>query len=134
MTIITPFAPRVPYIAVAVASFKIEKLSMTSGSKAFKSLELISTPSNTIKTPVASPKVDLPRIQKSAPSAPGCPLRCIAITPAIRPAKLVLKLEEGTFNSAGRTCWIDPTIVSFFCVAPNAVTTTSSSDFVSSFN
>ena len=98
---------------------------MTSGSKAFKSLELISTPSNTIKTPVASPKVDLPRIQKSAPSAPGCPLRCIAITPAIRPAKLVLKLEEGTFNSAGRTCWIDPTIVSFFCVAPNAVTTTS---------
>ena len=103
-TIITPLAPRVPYNAVAVASFRIEKLSITSGSNAFNSVELISTPSMIIKAEVLPLKVDLPRIQKLAPSAPGSPLRCTAITPAIRPAKAVLKLEEGTLSSCGLIC------------------------------
>ena len=75
VTIITPFAPRVPYIAVAVASFKMENPSITSGSKAFKSAEDTCTPSMIIRGDVASLKVEIPRIQKSDPSAPGRPVR-----------------------------------------------------------
>jgi tRNA-binding EMAP/Myf-like protein len=60
--IITPLAPRVPYIAVAVASFKIEKPSMISGSRLSKSPEDISTPSNIISGLVAPFIVEIPRI------------------------------------------------------------------------
>ena len=132
--IITPLAPRVPYSAVAVASFKIEKLSIASASSEFNSVLLISTPSKIISAPVAPLKVDLPRIQKLAPSAPGSPLRCTAMTPERRPANEVDKLEEGTFNSAGLTCVTAPTKLSFFCPTPKAVTTTSSNDSVASLN
>ena len=72
---------------------------MASGSSEFNSEELISTPSMIIRAPVAPLNVDLPRIQKLAPSAPGSPLRWTAMIPAIRPAKAVLKLDDGTFNS-----------------------------------
>ena len=71
VTIITPLAPRVPYIAVAVASFRIEKLSIISGSRLFKSLELTCTPSRIISGSVTPFMVETPRIQKLAPSAPG---------------------------------------------------------------
>ncbi len=74
---------------------------MTSGSIAFKSAVDTSTPSTTINGVVEPPKVEIPRIQKLAPSAPGSPLRCTAITPAMRPAKLVDKLAEGTFSEEG---------------------------------
>ena len=123
VTIITPLAPRIPYIAVAVASFRIENPSMTSGSRAFKSVVVDSIPS-----------IETPRIQKLAPSAPGSPLRCTAITPAKRPAKEVERLDAGTFRSAGRIDCTEPTILAFFCPVPYAVTTTSSKFLASSCN
>ena len=73
--IITPLAPRVPYIADAVASFKIEKLSIISGSMAFKSAEVISTPSIIINGEVMPLMVEIPLIKNSALFDPGSPLR-----------------------------------------------------------
>ena len=135
VTIITPLAPRIQYIAVAVASFRIENPSITSGSRAFKSVVVDSMPSIMISGEVlALPSVETPRIQKLAPSAPGSPLRCTAITPAKRPAKEVERLDAGTFRSAGRIDCTEPTILAFFCPVPYAVTTTSSKFLASSCN
>jgi len=82
VTIITPLAPREPYRAVAVASLRIEKLSIISGSSAFRSPLDAFTPSMTMSGEVMPLNVEIPRIQKSAPSAPGSPERWTAITPA----------------------------------------------------
>ena len=49
----TPFAPRAPYKAVAVASFMIEKLAISSGWRRARSEEDISTPSIRISGPLA---------------------------------------------------------------------------------
>ena len=92
----------------------------------------ISTPSRMMRGSVAPLNVEAPRIQKLAPSAPGSPLRCTAITPDKRPAKEEDKREEGTLSCSGRICWIAPTRLSFFCPIPKAVTTTSSNALVSS--
>ncbi len=129
----TPFAPRAPYKAVAVASFKTEKFSITSEERAFKSPVDASTPSIKIRGEVGPANVDTPRIQKLAPSAPGSPLLCTATTPAIRPANELLNDEEGTFNVSGLTVWIEPTTLAFFCV-PKPTTTTSSNVSASSSN
>ena len=66
LIISTPLAPRVPYIADAVASFNTEKLSITSGSNEFRSALDTSTPSKIIKGEVAPFIVATPRIKKSA--------------------------------------------------------------------
>ncbi|MNI13416.1 hypothetical protein D3C81_1152050 [compost metagenome] len=116
VTIITPLAPRVPYNAVAVASFKMEKLSITSGSNTFKSVADACTPSITINGEVIPLKVEIPLIQKSAPSAPGSPERCTATTPANRPANPVERFELGTRRSSTLTVCTAPTILAFFCV------------------
>ena len=49
VTRITPFAPRAPYNAVAVASFIIEKLAISSGCKRDRSEDEISSPSIKIR-------------------------------------------------------------------------------------
>lgn len=58
--IITPFAPLVPYIAVAVASLRMEKPSMISGSMALRSPAEISTPSRMIRGDVTPLMVEIP--------------------------------------------------------------------------
>ena len=123
---ITPLAPRAPYNAVAVASFRIENPSITSGERAFKSP--IDTSTLSIKTSgdVLLAKVEIPRIQKFAPSAPGSPPRCTATTPAIRPANELLSVLDGERSSLAFTVCTAPTTLAFFW-APNPTTTTSSS-------
>ena len=86
-----------------------------------------------IRGSVVPLKVAAPRIQKFAPSAPGSPVRCIEITPAIRPANDVLRLLEGTRSSAGLMDCTAPTTLAFFCV-PNPTTTTSSRLWASGTN
>jgi hypothetical protein len=97
-------------------TFNTEKLSITSGSIAFKSPLEACTPSMIINGLLVPLKVEIPRIQKSAPSAPGSPERCTATTPAKRPAKPVDNWELGTFSSSGFTICTEPTTDSFFCV------------------
>ena len=45
-------------------------------------------------------KVATPRTNKFAPPEPGPPERCVATTPAKRPAMAVERLATGTFNSS----------------------------------
>ena len=109
-----------------MASLRIEKFSITSGARAFRSYEEHSTPSVRISGfCAASAKVLTPRIQKLAPSAPGSPDCCTEITPAMRPAKLFVRLAAGIFMSEVLNDWIAPMTLSFFC-CPNPTTTTSS--------
>ena len=70
------------------------------------------------------PKVEMPRIQKFAPSAPGSPDDCTETMPAMRPAKAVVRLLEVTFSSEGFTACTAPTRLSFFWT-PKPTTTTS---------
>ena len=93
--IITPLAPLDPYRAVAVASLSAEKDLIVSGAMEFSIVALISTPSITMRGEVLVPNVDIPLIQKFAPSAPGSPLLCVEMTPAIFPANEVVRLLEG---------------------------------------
>ena len=89
-------APRTPYTAVADASFSVVNDSISSGSM---SLNERSTPStNTSGEEVLG--VEIPRIQISAASFPGSPVRCTATTPARRPANVVVKLAEGVLISS----------------------------------
>jgi hypothetical protein len=74
VTKITPFAPLAPYKDVAVASFIIEKLAMSSGCNRAKSVEVVSIPSIRINGDLAYPKVLTPLIKNSALSLPGSPL------------------------------------------------------------
>ena len=74
-TRITPLAPRDPYKAVAVASFMIEKLSMSSGCKRDRSAVLTSILSINIKGDLAYPNEVTPRTKKFESSTPGSPVR-----------------------------------------------------------
>ena len=61
LMIMTPLAPRTPYMALAEASFNTENDSISAGSISFK---LRSTPStNTNGELPPAPKVEIPRIQ-----------------------------------------------------------------------
>ena len=68
VTAITPFAPRAPYKAVAVASFIIVKLAISSVFNRAKSSVLSSIPSIKINGSffASAPKVVIPRIKKLA--------------------------------------------------------------------
>ena len=71
----TPFAPRLPYIEVAVASFSTEKPSMSSGWMFASSVLEDSMPLIRMRgdeRPV--PNDPTPRTKNSALSAPGSPL------------------------------------------------------------
>ena len=82
VTITTPLAPRTPYTAVAEASFKTEKLSISAGSSVFKSP---STPSIKISAEAFAPNVLIPRTQNSEKLLPGSPLRVTPMMPGTRP-------------------------------------------------
>ena len=120
-----PLAPRTPYNAVAVASFRIEKEAISSTST--RSI-LRSTPSTSTKGLLPAPKVLIPRIQKSAP-APGSPERCMTTIPANCPAKPELNLATGIFSSFIETVLMAPITLAFRCL-PYATTVTSSSSAV----
>ena len=79
-TMITPLAPRTPYTALAAASFNTENDSISAADKSSSVLSIPST--NTNGFVPEDLKEEIPRIQKSEPSAPGSPLRWTAITPA----------------------------------------------------
>ena len=70
----TPLAPLAPNKDVAVASFIIEKLAISSGWSLAKSVDVVSIPSINISGDLAYPKVLTPRIKNSALSRPGSPL------------------------------------------------------------
>ena len=89
---ITPLAPLTPYTALAAASFKTEKDSISSGSISFNER---STPSINTSGLLLVPVVLKPRIQKSELLRHGSPLRCTAITPETIPARLLLKDRVG---------------------------------------
>ena len=83
VTRITPFAPRAPYRAAALASFITEKLPMSSTLRRARSEELISIPSIRINGSfLPAPNEVTPRMKNSASSSPGSPERWYAITPA----------------------------------------------------
>ena len=112
LIIMTPFAPRTPYIALAEASFKTEKDSISAGSRSFK---LRSTPSTNTNGEVFPLKEAMPRIQKFELSYPGSPDGCTAITPAKCPAKLLLsEREDPTCNLVGSIVCTEPITESFF--------------------
>ena len=130
LMIITPLAPRTPYMALAEASFSTENDSISAGSM---SLRLRSTPSINTKGLLPLPKVEIPRIQKLESSYPGSPDGFTAMMPANWPARLLLsEREEPTCRSLGWTVWMEPTTERRFCEA-KPVTTSSCSSFLSSF-
>ena len=105
-----PFAPRTPYRAVAVASFRMEKVAMSSTST--RSM-LRSTPSTSTSGVEFAPKVFTPRIQNSALS-PGSPERCIATTPASLPARPVDSWPIGACSCSCVTVEMEPMTEAFF--------------------
>ncbi len=102
----TPFAPRTPYTAVAEASFKIEKLSISSASRVFI---FPSTPSMSTNALEPAPNVLIPRIQNSEKSFPGSPLRVTAMIPGTRAPSIFETDVAGTFRSFTSTFAIAPT-------------------------
>ena len=111
----TPFAPRTPNTAVAEASFRIERFSISFGSICENSR---STPSTRIRGDEAPPDSEpLPRTKIEAASSPGCPLVCTVETPGIAPANTLLILATGALSSSFVS--IDdkaPVNVAFVCV------------------
>ena len=85
--IMTPFAPRTPYIALAEASLSTENDSISAGSM---SLRLRSTPSTRTRGDVFPLNDAIPRIQKFESSYPGSPEGLNAMTPESCPARLLL--------------------------------------------
>src|ERR1700730_11158698 len=71
LTSITPLSPRAPYKAVALASFKKEKLAISSICKRARSEADNSTLSIRISGEELYPKVVTPLIKKDALSCPG---------------------------------------------------------------
>jgi len=114
-----------------VASFSTENDSIVSGGMLLSIWLVISTPSRISSGDCPDPKVEIPRIQKLAPSAPGSPDFCTAITPAILPLNEVERLLDEVCRSLGLTDCTAPTSDSFFCT-PKPTTTTSSSLFEAS--
>lgn len=126
----TPLAPRVPYTAVAEASFRILNDFTSSGSM---SSRRPSIPSISTNAPELAPKVLIPRIQKLEMFFPGSPELCMVMTPANRPPIMLLREVPGVLSWATSMVLIAPTTDIFFCeVIP--VTTTSSSLVSSSSN
>src|SRR5690606_8081549 len=132
VTIIMPLAPRAPYNTVADASFRIEKLSISSGCSLANASEVASKPSIRISGEVWYPKVVTPLIKNCALSAPGSPVVWKDIMPGIRPATELVRFEAGIRTSAARQAVTAPTTLDFFCV-PKATTVTSS-NWLSSVN
>ena len=118
---------------MAVASRRIENDSIASGGMLLSIWLVISTPSRISSGDLLAPKVEMPRIQKFAPSAPGSPDDWVEMTPAILPANEVERLLDVTLSVLGRTTCTAPTKLSFFCV-PKATTTTSSMTFDASIS
>ena len=112
-------------MAVADASFKIEKLSMVSAGILSKSPVAISTSSSKIKGVAPPPKVDTPRI-KNSEAVPGSPLLVLTITPANLPAIELVNEELGALSSNPFTVEIAPVTLTFFCVPDPTITTSSS--------
>ena len=112
---------------MAVASRRIENDSIASGGMLLSISETISTPSRISSGDLLAPKVEMPRIQKFAPSAPGSPDDWVEMTPAVD------RLLDVTLSVLGRTTCTAPTKLSFFCV-PKATTTTSSMTFDASIS
>ncbi len=129
---ITPLAPRAPYKAVAVASFRMEKLA--GGDIIYLQVGQVargvaSAPSISIRRIFFITKSGVtPRIKKLALLLPGSPERWYAIRPATRPASAVVRLLEGTFNSCGLMEVTEPTTSAFFCL-PKATTTVYQGDW-----
>ena len=92
--IITPFAPRTPYTAVADASFRIEMDSISFGSILLN--VAASMPSTIINGADGSnnsvdwANVPTPRILNVEASWPGAPLFCTERSPGIRPTSALL--------------------------------------------
>ena len=106
-----PLAPSRPYTAVAEASFKTEKLSISFGST---SSIVLFNPSIKIRGSLFPVTELIPLIIKEAPSFPGCPDFCTKVTPATLPANWVDNDRVGAFNSLGSRVVIAPTILTFF--------------------
>ncbi len=96
VTIITPFAPRVPYMAVAEASFKISIDSISEGFILSSGLSdgPVTAPTlvpGTIKTPSITYRGSLLPFMEFVPlilieeGAPGCPELILTTTPAAFP-------------------------------------------------
>ena len=128
VTNITPLAPRAPQIAVAEASFKIEKLSIVSAGILFRSDAEISTSSSIIRGVARPPNVPIPRMQKAAAS-PGAPLLVVEITPASLPANELVSEEVGEAKARPFTDVMAPVTETFFCVPAPTTTTSLSNSF-----
>ena len=99
LMMMTPLAPRTPYMALAEASFSTENDSISAGSMSFR---LRSTPSMSTRGLLPLPKVEIPRIQKLESSYPGSPDGFTAMMPASWPARLLLsERDEPTCRSLG---------------------------------
>ena len=110
---ITPLAPLTPYTALAAASLRTEKDSISAADKSSSVRSIPSTSTNGSRP--APWKEDIPRIQKLEPSAPGSPERCTAMTPANCPAKLLDTARVvPCCKASGRTDVIEPTTDTFF--------------------
>ena len=131
VTRMTPFAPRAPYRAVAVASFITEKLAMSSGWRRARSVAESSMLSIRMSGVVFPSKVATPRMKKSVLSCPGSPLLEKATNPAMFPARAVVRSLEGTLSSFTSIDVMAPMTLSFFCL-PKATATASSNSLFSS--
>ena len=97
VTITTPLAALTPYIAAEAASFKIEMVSISLGSRLSNGL---STPSTIIKGAPEPVGELLPLIKNLAEFSPGTPLCCLAITPGNLPESMVVRLSTGFCESS----------------------------------
>ena len=114
LMMMTPFAPRTPYTAVAEASLSTVKLSMSSGSM----LEMLrGTPSTMVRGALMlAVRVLIPLIYMVASSNPGSPLLCMATTPATRPAIDWVRFATGALSSSAVMFCCEPIREIFFCV------------------
>ena len=115
-------------MAVADASFNTENDSISSTGISFR---LRSTPSTSTRALALAPKVLIPRIQNSLLFSPGSPDSCCVMMPGTTPPSALLRLPVGAFRCLVSTVVKAPVRVFFFC-EPLAVTTTSSTFWLSS--
>ena len=92
-----------------------------------------STPSTMISGDELSVNVLTPRMKRSEKSSPGAPLRCVAMSPGMRPTSMLLMLACGVWTrSSIEMVAIAAVTLSFRCL-PYPTTTTSLSMTASSF-
>ena len=107
----TPFAPRIPYTAVAEASLRMENDAISSVLIRFMSR---STPSTRTSGDEFTHE-PMPRIRIVAPSYPGSPLLWRVMIPGMAPPN---ELESDGAADCSRsltsTCVREPVIVAFF--------------------